>query len=51
MIVHKFFTDPYFLNSYISFIGGIQLQEINFLEEEFLEIIDFDINVTTQEYA
>ena len=34
----------------MSYISGITLQELNFLEEEFLDIIDFKINVSTEEY-
>ena len=50
LITHKYYTDPFYLNSYMSYIGGVQLQEINFLEEEFLDIIDFNLSVDTQEY-
>lgn len=31
-------------------IGGLQLSELNLLEEVFLETIDFDINVTEKEF-
>lgn len=34
----------------MSYIGGVQLQEINFLEEEFLDIIDFNLSVDPTEY-
>jgi len=34
----------------MSYIGGVQLQEINFLEEEFLDIIDFNLSVDSTEY-
>ena len=34
----------------MSYIGGVQLQEINFLEEEFLDIIDFNLSVDFLEY-
>ena len=50
LIVHKYYTDPFYLNSYLSYIGGVQLQEINFLEEEFLDIIDFNLTVERSEY-
>jgi hypothetical protein len=50
LITHKYYTDPFYLNSYMSYIGGVQLQEINFLEEEFLDIIDFNLSVDSQEY-
>ena len=50
LITHKFYTDPFYKNSDISRIGGFHLQEINFLEEEFLDIIDFNLIVYGQEY-
>ena len=50
LITHKYYTDPFYLNSYMSYIGGVQLQEINFLEEEFLDIIDFNLSVDSTEY-
>lgn len=48
--MHKYYTDPFYLNSYISYIGGIKLAEVNFLEEEFLETIDFCLSVKRDEY-
>ena len=50
MITHKFYSDDFYSNNYISFVGGIQLQEINFLEREFLQIIDYNVTVTEEEY-
>ena len=50
LVTHKFFTDSFYLNSFMSYIGGVQLQEINFLEEEFLDIIDFNIDIDKSEY-
>ena len=49
-ITHKFYTDPFFLNSEIANLGGVNLQEMNFLEEEFLDTIDFNIIVDDDEY-
>lgn len=51
MITHKFYTDPFFKNSDIAKFGGVNLQEMNFLEEEFLDVIDFNLIVDTAEYA
>lgn len=34
----------------MSYVGGVQLQEINFLEEEFLNILDFNLNIERSEY-
>jgi len=50
MITHKFYTDPFFKNSDIAKFGGVHLQEMNFLEEEFLDVIDFSLVVDTEEY-
>ena len=50
LVVHKFYTDPFYLNSYVSYIGGIKLPEVNFLEEEFLETIDFVLTIKRDEY-
>jgi len=50
MITHKFFSDDFYSNNYISFVGGINLQEINFLEREFLSIIDYNVNITEEEF-
>ena len=51
MITHKFYTDPFHKNSDIAKYGGVDLHEMNFLEEEFLEVIDFNLIVDTDEYA
>lgn len=51
MITHKFYTDPFFKNSDIAKFGGVNLQEMNFLEEEFLDVIDFNLIVNSDEYA
>ena len=50
LITHKFYSDPFYKNSDVSRIGGVLLTEINFLEEEFLDIIDFNLVVDTEEY-
>ena len=50
LITHKFYTDPFYKNSDIARIGGVHLQEINFLEEEFLDIIDFNLVVDKEDY-
>ena len=44
-IVHKFYTDQFNLNSFISSLGGLHLDELNNLEEEFLDLIDFNLIV------
>ena len=43
-------NDLFYGNYTISQIGGISLHELNTLEQEFLEIIEFDLNVNLDEY-
>jgi hypothetical protein len=50
LIVHKYFTDQFYLNSYFAQIGGIEAAELNYLEREFLEIIDFRLSIDVNEY-
>ena len=50
LVVHKYYTDPFYLNSDISKIGGLPLKDLNDLEEEFLDIIDFNLSVDECEY-
>ena len=46
LITHKFYSDFFYSNKYIAQISGIlSLEELNKLEELFLEVIDFEINV------
>jgi hypothetical protein len=39
----KFYEDNYFENSIYAKIGGISVQEMTFLEKEFLKMIDFEL--------
>ena len=50
MITHKFYSDEFYSNQYISFVGGVSQKELNFLEREFLEIIEYKVMVTQEEY-
>jgi hypothetical protein len=50
ILVHKMYSDDYFENKHFSDISGISLQEINFLELNFLGIIEFNLVVNTEEY-
>lgn len=50
LITQKFFNDKFYGNLFIAKIGGVSTSELNVLEQEFLEIIDFDINFTMEEY-
>ena len=50
LIVHKYYTDPFYLNSDICKVGGVTLKDLNTLEQEFLDIIDFNLTVDEDEY-
>lgn len=50
MMVNKFLTDEFMLNSSFSAITGLPLSEINLLEREFLDIIDYNLVVDATEY-
>lgn len=50
VIVNKFFSDDYFLNSSVAQLAGMSLQELNMLEQEFLRIIDYNLFVSPEEY-
>lgn len=45
MLAAKFFDDRYYNNEYYSKVGGIQNKEINLLEIEFLNYINFNLYV------
>jgi len=45
LVVQKFYNDKYYGNNTIALLGGIPIPELNMLEEEFLEMIDFNLNV------
>lgn len=46
LTVHKFYNDFYLSNTYVSESMGLQLKELNGSEEDFLDILNFDIVVT-----
>ena len=50
MTVHKFFTDRFYSNEYLANVGGISLNEANNLQVVFLQMIDYEINITQGEY-
>jgi len=51
LLVTKFYNDQYYSNSYIAFLAGVSHEEINLLEKYFIEIIDWNLNITEQEFA
>ena len=50
MLSIKFFDDAFCNNSYYARIGGIQTEEMNILEMEFLKGINFTLLVTCEDY-
>ena len=48
--VHKFFSDYYHENKYLAKVGRLSLEETIYLQRVFLEMLDYDINITDQEY-
>jgi len=47
----KFFDDAYYTNAYYARVGGVQLQEMNALELDFLNRIGWALHVTPEDYA
>ena len=50
LITQKFYSDQFYSNSYIAQIGGIELIELNWLEQIFIKIIDWDLTVYPDDY-
>jgi Cyclin. len=49
VIVHKFFSDYYYRNSFYAQIGGIKAREMNYLEVEMLGLLDFNLTLYEKE--
>jgi hypothetical protein len=50
MLAVKFFDDVYYSNSYYARVGGVKTKEVNGLEAQFLQLIDWKLHVSPQEY-
>lgn len=50
LIVSKFNSESFYKNSYYTKIAGVQIDELNKLEREFLIIIDFKVWILDGEY-
>mmetsp|Transcript_33186 Transcript_33186/g.41049 ORF Transcript_33186/g.41049 Transcript_33186/m.41049 type:complete len:97 (-) Transcript_33186:796-1086(-) len=44
------FNDTYYTNRYIAEVGGVTLANINDLERYFMQVIDWNINISTEEF-
>lgn len=50
LIVQKMYNDCYWGNKSIARVGGVQLEDLNTMEEQFLDIIDYDVYIKEDEY-
>lgn len=50
MLAAKYFDDVYFTNTFYAEVGGITVNEINYLEVEFLCRIHFNLFVSSQDF-
>ena len=50
LITSKFYNDIFYGNHFVAYVGGVQLEEMNLLEVEFLNYIDWCLWVDTPEY-
>lgn len=50
MAAIKYNEDDFYSNQYYSKVGGVTLQEINALEDEFLKMINFSLWIDKQEF-
>ena len=46
----KFNEDRYFSNEYYAKVGGVSCKELNSLEKELLQIIDYDLTISHELY-
>ena len=50
LVASKMFNDTYYTNQYIAQVGGVTLKNINELERFFMHLIDWKVNITTEEF-
>lgn len=50
MLAAKFHDDGHYTNSYYARVGGVSTAELNYLELEFLSIIDYRLFVSAAEF-
>merc|ERR1712032_13638 len=46
----KFHNDAFYTNTYYARVGGLKVDELNMLEKRFLQLIDWRLHVTHEEY-
>ena len=50
LIASKMFNDTYYTNQFISQVGGVSLPNINELERFFMQMIDWNLYISTEEF-
>lgn len=50
MLAVKFFDDVYYSNAYYAKVGGVRTREVNALESHFLQLIEWKLHVTPEEF-
>jgi len=50
LITSKFYNDIYFANQYIASVGGVPTQNLNQLEDFYLEMIDWNLFISPEDF-
>ena len=50
LIASKMFNDTYYTNQFIAQVGGVSLPNINELERFFMQMIDWNLYISTEEF-
>ena len=50
LVSSKMQNDIFYTNSYIASVGGVPLENINQLESYFMTMIDWRVNISTEEF-
>lgn len=50
LLTSKVNNDLYYSNSYLAEVGGVSLSNINDLELYFMQVCDYRLNITTEEF-
>ncbi len=50
LLTSKFYNDVFYGNQFVAYVGGIQLAEMNSLETEYLNLLDWRLWVDSTEF-
>lgn len=50
LVTSKFYNDVFYGNHFVSYVGGVTLEEMNLLEVDFLKFLDWKLWVDPMEY-